>query len=140
VQVMPMPEAGDFRVQLGDAETKRIRGEIDGMVNQRLHAATKDLWDRLYASIQHVVERLGDPQNVFRDSLISNVSELCDLLPRLNVTGDPELERTRKEVVAKLGKLRPAEIRHNKVERRKAADAAKDIMERMKGFMGHETK
>ena len=47
----------------------------------------------------HMVDRLTDEdgeRKVFRDSLLSNPLELCDLLTRLNVTKDPQLEDARR--------------------------------------------
>jgi hypothetical protein len=44
-------------------------------------------------------ERLTDNEDgrkIFRDSLLENAVELCDLLTRLNVTKDPELEKARR--------------------------------------------
>ncbi|NBX50742.1 hypothetical protein EBT25_12580 [bacterium] len=49
--------------------------------------------------LTHMVDRLtdeGDERKVFRDSLLANPIELCDLLTRLNVTKDPQLEEARR--------------------------------------------
>jgi len=37
----------------------------------------------------------------FRDSVVPNLAKLVDVLPKLNVTGDPELERLTAEVRAR---------------------------------------
>ena len=43
---------------------------------------------------------MADPKKVFRDSLVENARELCELLPKLNMTDDPNLEAIRKELTA----------------------------------------
>jgi hypothetical protein len=42
--VPPMPTAQDFRVQLGDEETARVRSEIEQSVNESICAAMADVW------------------------------------------------------------------------------------------------
>jgi hypothetical protein len=60
----------------------------------------RDPWDRLHDMLVRMSERLTDSESgdrkIFRDSLLDNAVELCDLLTRLNVTKDPELEKARR--------------------------------------------
>jgi hypothetical protein len=60
----------------------------------------RDPWDRLHTMLNRMAERLTDNEDgdrkIFRDSIIDNAVELCDLLTRLNVTKDPELEKARR--------------------------------------------
>jgi hypothetical protein len=37
----------------------------------------------------------GDTKKIFRDSLIDNAVELCQVLKHLNITQDPQLEQMR---------------------------------------------
>ncbi len=135
---MPLPDASDFRVDLGTDETNRIRDEIEGEVKKRMNDAAQDLWVRLYDVVSKVAERLSDPDKIFRDSMIRHVVELCDLLPKLNVTGNGDLERLRQEVMKKIATAKPDDLRVDKTQRKQTADAATAIMEQMKAFMPKE--
>ncbi len=135
VMIYPLPTAADFRVDLGDENTKQIREDIEAQVKDTVRQATGTLWEKLYTVIDKVVERLSDPEKVFKDSLIGNVVEMVDLLPKLNVTDDTHLEEMRREVAKRLAGLKPGELREDKEQRQKAADTASTILEKMKAFM-----
>ena len=52
----------------------------------------RDPWERLKTVVEAMAKALSIPDKIFRDSLIGNVENLLDLMPDLNVTGDPTLE------------------------------------------------
>ena len=57
-KVMPLPDAGDFRVTLGEEEKERIKRRITANVEASLQVAGRDLWQRLYEAVSHLAERL----------------------------------------------------------------------------------
>ena len=93
----PVPDAEDFRVSVGAAAVEEIKKSITDSVNARLVGATRDCWVRLEEAVKAIHERLSDPDAVFRDSLIENLSVLLDLLPKLNITGDQKLNQVVKQ-------------------------------------------
>ena len=96
---LPVPEKGDFRIQCEERVRQDLAEQYERMYQDKLKDAMRDPWDRLHTMLKHMVERLtdeGDERKVFRDSLLSNPIELCDLLTRLNVTKDPALEEARR--------------------------------------------
>ena len=74
-------------------------------------------------------------EHPFRDSVITNLVKLVDVLPKLNVTGDPELERLAAQVRASL-LVDPQELRKSESVRTETAKAASDIANRMAAYMG----
>jgi hypothetical protein len=64
--------------------------------------ATKDLWERLHTVVSRMSERLSDKDKKFHDTLVGNISDLCCLLSKLNLTGDADLEAMRHKIEAKL--------------------------------------
>lgn len=136
MRINPIPTAGDFRVALTDDAIAEIKAGIAKQNEVAMADAMGDLWNRLYEQVGKIAERLGDEKGVFRDSLIENVAALCELLPRMNVTGNKELEAMRKAVVAKLAKTEPEVLRKNKTARAEAAKDANDILKKMEAFLG----
>ena len=134
VDFRPMPEASDFRVDLADDEVNKIRGEIEGQVKGALTDAMADLWRRLREAVDHMAKKLGEPGAIFRDSLVGNVRELVDLIPRLNLTGDASLDAVTADVKAKLAALDPDVLRSSEVDRALAADTAAAIVRKMAGY------
>jgi hypothetical protein len=135
LRFFPLPAATDFRVELGTETTAEIRRGIEAEAASAMAAAMGDLWGRLHDGVSRIADRLNDPKGIFRDSLIANVAGLCELLPKMNVTGDPNLENARAEVVAKLSKQDPNVLRSNPAARATAATAAAEIIKTMSAFM-----
>jgi hypothetical protein len=130
----PLPDRGDFRVQLGADEQKAIQDQITTRVNESVKAAMADTWQRLHGAVKHMTEKLRDKDAIFRDSLIGNIKELCDLLPKLNLTDDPNLTKAIEDAKGALADLDPQELREDEAKRRDAAQAADDILSKMAGY------
>ena len=140
-KVMPLPDAHDFRVDLGDEEKDRIQRQITASVQASLTVASQELWQRMYEAVSHMAERLSAYQateqgveHPFRDSIVTNLVKLVDVMPRLNVTGDPELERLTAQVRASL-LVDPAELRKSDSVRTDTAMKAAKIAAQMSAYM-----
>jgi hypothetical protein len=141
-KVMPLPDAGDFRVALGDEEKDRIKRQITAAVEASLQVGSRELWQRLYEAVSHMAERLtaykvtGEGvEHPFRDSIVTNLVKLVDVLPKLNVTNDPELERLTCQVHASL-LVDPKELRQSESVRAETAKTAAEIAQHMASYMG----
>jgi len=133
---LPVPTAGDFRVELADEEMDSITASIEQRVAESSQAAMKDVWQRLYDKVEWLAERLADPNKTFHDATYQDAKDLCKLLTRLNFTEDADLEKMRSEAEAKLFKLHPDAIRNDPDVRRDVAAEAAAIMKQMGGYMG----
>ena len=131
-----LPDSADFRVNLGDDEVKAIKADIEDRVNNQVKAAVEDLWGRLHRAVNHLADKLRDTDSIFRDSLVGNIKELTDVLPRLNITGDANLGQMIYEARAALANLDPSDLRENETDRKAATGKAEDILKKMAGYMG----
>jgi len=140
-KVMPLPDANDFRVTLGDEEKDRIKRQIAASVEASLTVASRELWQRMYEAVSHLAERLTaykvtdqGVEHPFRDSIVTGLIKLVDVMPRLNVTADPELERLTAEVRASL-LVDPAELRKSESVPTDTAMRAARIARQMSAYM-----
>jgi hypothetical protein len=78
-----------------------------------------------------MVERLNEPESRFHASLVTNVFELVDLLPRLNVNQDEELNRFAAEIKDRLCGLTARDLKKNEILRAATASDAAQILTRM---------
>jgi hypothetical protein len=69
------------------------------------------------------------------DSWVNNIVEIVDVLPKLNITKDQELERMAAAVRASLV-VDPNELRKSEITRTDTARAAAEIAARMAAYMG----
>jgi hypothetical protein len=142
---LPVEDADDFRVSVSEQEKEKIKTKIRARVEENTQKAMRDLWERLYDGVGHLsatlngknVDSKGELRDkTFRDALIVNVVELTEILPRLNIANDPNLEQMCKEVQNKLCGNTPDALRKNKHLKQQVAADANDIIDKMAAFMG----
>jgi hypothetical protein len=132
--ILPIPEAGDFRCKLTDGQEAQIKKQVASSIEDMTERAVTSVWEQFTELVSKIEETMKQPKKIFRDSLISNLKDYCELLPKLNLTNDNNLEHLRKEALAKLAKLIPDNLRQDKNDRKKAHKSAKEIMEKIKGY------
>ena len=131
LEVLPIPRGNDFRVTLSEEEQARVAREIDESVRQSLQKGTEDLWARLKGVVAHMVERLIEPESRFHASLVTNICELVELLPRLNVNQDEELNRFAAEIRDRLCGFTARDLKKNEILRAATANDAAQILTEM---------
>jgi hypothetical protein len=98
---MPVPESGDFRVDIAEDIRKDLEEQYAKDYAARVMEVNRDLWGRLKIVLDKINDRLGEDaggkNKIFRDTLVENALEVCDMLAVLNVTGDAKLEAARRE-------------------------------------------
>ena len=126
---LPVPSAGDFRVDIGDAYQAELKEQYEKFYEDRINTAMGDAWDRLHDVLSKLSDKLaGEEKQVFRDSLVNNAVELCDLLTKLNVTQDAKLEQARKKLESALLHVDAKEIRNDDEVRLDVKSKVDDIL------------
>ena len=131
LEILPIPSGADFRVEMSAEEQARVSREIDANVRQSLTRGTEDLWKRLREVVSHMVDRLNEPESRFHRSLVTNVFDLVEILPRLNVNGDAELNRFAAQIRQKLCNYSAHELKKDDLLRVTAAIDAASIVAQM---------
>ena len=143
--ITPLPHEDDFRVQIGGYAETQIRTDLARRIEESAGEAMRDVWDRIHDAVSHMADRLhsygqdpatGKTINPFRSSIVQNMRDLADLLPRLNLTGDPLLESTCRELKEKLCRFEPDQLRKNEMLRQSVATEADQILANMAGYTG----
>lgn len=133
--ILPVPTAGDFRVELADGEFATIQSEIEERVAESSKAAMKDVWDRLYEKVAWLSGRLADPKTTFHEKTYNEAKDLVGMLSRLNFTDDADLEQMRQEAEQKLFHCHPQALTLDPVLRSDTAAEAEAIRSKMEVFM-----
>lgn len=100
----PVPESGDFRLQVAEQDLQDLRQQYESNFNDRLAEAMREPWDRLHKLLTGMSEKLTDVEGEdetkkrYHDTLITNAQSLCALLTHLNVTKDAKLEQARRDL------------------------------------------
>lgn len=102
----PVPESGDFRLDLPARELDEVKRGYEDSFKDRLAEAMKEPWSRLHKVLVNISERMTDTdtdngegeKKRYHDTLITNAQSLCAMLTHLNVTHDPKLEDARRQL------------------------------------------
>ena len=134
MKFMAIPNSDDFRIQLDKEEVDTLRSSIEQELNSRVVQATKYMYARIKDAVGHMVDRLSDKDALFRDTLITKIRELVEVLPRLNFTDDPGITDV-VDSMKNLCEVKPDKLRHNTMLRAKKAEEAKAILDKVSGFL-----
>jgi hypothetical protein len=135
LDVDAVTDVNDFRVALDAQNLEKIRATITASAETRLQAAMADVWKRMAETVSYFQQRMADPTAVFRDTTVTNISDMLDLVPGLNVLDDPQIEQVRKMIAESLGGVDAKSIRKDGALRSQLAGEAGKIMSTMESFM-----
>lgn len=115
---MPVPDAGDFRIDVGTEAQRELREQLEKVSQERVEAAINDVKARLGEHLRRMSDRLTSEENSdkpkrFHASLIDNAYDLCSLVRNLNVTMDLELESARASLETALRSCTAEDLRES---------------------------
>jgi hypothetical protein len=128
-------EPEDFRIALPEKELNQLKQTMEESINRRLADAMQDVWLRIAELLEHYIEKMDDDEAIFRDSTVNNLVELMNILPGLNVTGDPKLREIRQRIMNTIGSYQPDDLRKGGDLRAAAAKEAREIRESINKHM-----
>jgi len=134
---IPLPEVGDFRLDIQSEAQQVLKQEYEKYYTEQLNGAMNDLWSRLHAALSRMSERLDGDTNgnkVFRDTLVSNVEDIAELLSTCNVTRDPLMEDARVQLINALRGVTPDGLRRDAVLRKHTKAAVDKIIAGLPGL------
>lgn len=129
LQILPLPDTGDFRVDVDDA----TRDALQGALEEAEQAARADIIRRMLEPVEKAIEKLsvpiGEQGSVFRDSLVNNLFDGIHKAKLLNISDDADLSRTIEEIEARVSAVaKPDALRNSVDHRKKATQELNDIM------------
>ena len=143
VHFSPVPASDHLKIDLAQDEIDKMQADIVNRNQSNLDAAMADVWEKVFNSVKALSEKMKkerqdktgqDVAPIFRDSIIENIRQLVDILPGLNIAGDPGLEKARIELENELAGIDPAELRESKESRQEVAEKADEILDNLSGL------
>lgn len=119
---VPLPDAGDFRVDIGNDATAQVKTHYQEYYQRQLTSAMNDVWQRTYKHLSAMSERLDyaadEKKRIFRDSLVENVVGLIELLQVCNVTNDVQMAAMARTLDMTMRGVTPEALREDDTFRR----------------------
>jgi hypothetical protein len=98
----PVPESGDFRLDIPQQDLEEIRQEYDTNFVTRIEEAMRSPWEKLHDMLKGMSAKLtesdADTKKRWHDTFVTNAQDMCGMLTHLNITGDPKLEAARRQL------------------------------------------
>ena len=114
VKYAPVPDVGDWRVDVGNDAKQQLMESYITYYSSNLEQAMREPWERMHEALQNMSIKLsGDKKQIFRDTLVGNVVELCDLMDKFNVTGDPKMKQAKAKIENALLGITPDALRED---------------------------
>lgn len=129
----PIPAGNDLRLSLSDEEIQSLHNDLDKRVAAATRTAQLELYRRLFEPLQKMVDRLSNPDAIFRDSLVLNIREVCEVIPKLSLDDDLELCRL-VDAARQLAMHDPGQLRDDTRTRAEVAERAKELTKEMEIF------
>lgn len=137
---VPVPSAGDIRVDIGNQAQDELRARLEASSNARVNRAMADVTERFTDHLKRMTDRLvtdvdtnGEAKGRrFTETLVSGALELCDLVRDYNVTGDIGLSEARKALEAALSGVTVTTLREDPIKREEVRVAATSILNKFK--------
>ena len=130
----PIAESNDFRVQMDVEDLEEVKSQAEETLQNALDNTIKHLWTQFGEMIGKIADTMGKPDKIFRDSIIGNLKTFTELMPKLNLSDNPDLEAIRIEAVQKLSDLDPEDLRAIKSKRQRAAKDAADLLAKISQY------
>ena len=114
VRYSPVPDTGDWRIDVGNEALSILQTNYAESYKANLEQAMREPWERMHEALQRMSEKLsGSSKQIFRDTLVTNVVEMCDLLEKFNITGDPTMKRAKQKIEDALTGITPDALRED---------------------------
>ena len=128
---MPLPDAGDFRLDINTEAQTEMKSHYETYYTTQLNTAMNDIWQRAFKSLSRMSERLDyashEDKKLFRDTLVTNVLDIVDLLSVCNITNNIQMEAMRMKLEDTLQGVTPDALREDaylRAETKKSIDEA----------------
>jgi len=132
---MPLPDVGDFRLDIGSEALSEITQHYESHYSRQLETAMNNVWIRLHTVLARMSERLdwseadvtyvtkttasGNERKTavgrktFRDTLVTNVLDMVDLMRACNLTHDTQMSAVADDLEDALRGVTPDALRLN---------------------------
>ena len=131
INYMPLPDTGDFRIDIGNEALAEVKQQYSEFYAKQYSTAMNDVWTRLHKALTSMSDRLDysskEDKKVFRDTLVSNVTDMIELLRVCNVTNSTQMSAMADSLEEAMSGVTPDALREDdyfRAETKAAVDAA----------------
>jgi hypothetical protein len=127
-QFFPVPDAGHFLVDVEQDLAQQVKHDLTNTLASVYNGAASSLYARMTDLLEHMHERLADPENIFHASMLDNARAVAQVMPALNIFDDQKLTEASQRLQQMIAHLEPQDLRKNLQLRQQVANEAFDLV------------
>jgi hypothetical protein len=137
IKFSSIPDADDVRLSLPQEELEQIQRDIREHLQEKVKRTTLDLWQRMQKQLTYMKKQMNEVKKPEKlsDTIITNIRDICDLIPHLNITQDGELEKMKDVVINRLSHFNPDDIRESEEIRDELAETSEELIDDIESKM-----
>lgn len=125
-----------YGLKLSSIEADNLAKQVKARTEKTVKNAMTEAWRVVFKQVHDMAVKLANEDVKFRSTLISNIRDLVQLIPHLNMVDDPYLEEIRGEIEEKLLPYSAKELLSDKEKRAQVASDAVEITSNMASYFG----
>jgi len=142
VDVDVVPNTKHIALDLSREIADQIADRARAQQRKAIQIAQSTATQRLREAVARIVDSLpkfdptatGAARGTFRDTLVTNMADICERLKTLNITDDPELEDLRQRCQRTLTAASPEELRTQTTTRQRVTNDAAAILAKIDAY------
>lgn len=134
-RILAMPEVGNLPTALAGIVAQESQAAIDAAVAEGKRWVFKQLRDPIAHMHEKLLGYTGGRKGAFHDTIVTNIQEVLDILPSINIDGDPQVTAMGEAMRAALTTYSPDDLRDDDNARADVAQAAQDILNVLDSFI-----
>lgn len=132
VSMLPFPDVSDFRVDLEASQLEFVQRQAQQTIEQSIASATQHAIATLRDRVELLYTALASPTQIFRDATFQSVIDTTELISRLNIANNQQLNLAIDAVRNALSGLHPELLRTNPHVRQQCAANLYSIINALK--------
>lgn len=136
IDIKKITTADDFRVDLEKEELEQLKEKISDTFKNNQKEAMDNVWHQLYSAIEKIASKMSEEKPKIYKSMISNLINLTDILPNLNITNDQVLQSMCDDVQSRLCDLDVDDLRESAEIRNDTQITATEVLSKIDSYLG----
>lgn len=145
----PIPDSANFK-GLASTTIEKLQAMHDRKLEAAVESAQRNTLERLLDPVERFVERMKEydkrverlAQNpdskektgIFRDSVVTNIKDLYDVLGSFNISGDPRFTQLGNDLKDLVG-IKPDDLRDSQIVRAQATERMKQVADNLRSWL-----
>jgi hypothetical protein len=136
IEMNTFPVPNEFKVPMGQEEIDRLNDQIQAQHTATYNRTMNHLFGSLLEPIKHMATTLSEDKKIF-ESLHSNIKAIVDIIPRLNLYGNKDIEEMARKAAEMINDIPIEFYRKSEIIKGAKSKEAKSLAQEIESKMAN---